>query len=1229
MSTFKGTFWDRRAAFHTIYIDNKNGDYHKIGMRDSNLFNWERASQNKEFNKLAERNNITWSTPLYDPDISGEFQLKEWDKSSGEYVDTYMSVDDLLFVLRYWENKSTIDKETFDQEYYSEEGEDLLNRLLLSIQKCATYITSNVSCYVYLLEQSGDNQPNVNNTRFITGDNGLMITDSPARPTGGVYSYQDSVDNEMNGSIGSYFPVNGKPQAKDKVTGKLRLSYDKNSETWGIQNQVLAQLIEALEPAEAPIIDLSEFKDGVDPADNKEYYSVGGSRYIGAFKTAEAVVLSKEGNNPNMFGPNMLNPCSDEMKMEVIRVVNRTSKSYKQNQLVMCHLIDNEWIATEFGKDPAEGGDGSTVTKVGRWEFSKFFCNYDTYFTLGIRGQDGENFRVSVNPETINRSARYRTYNAYLTDGIFWKAGKNRRFQNDYNATLMLQLNKPTVDAVQDSTRPIFNQPYQLTDFDQLGPELAGLSSISYIGRTNLYYNAQGDDGSSQEFYTIEYPTYWGAVFPDGFKSRDYGRVRNNQGSFFVTSFPDEGGKFDYMSAGATISASFDNVQNSYSEGVPTVNGMFVRGNLDPNVRNLPASVGINGRWSETSSPLIGYQDLFNAGLEEIGDFRVIQEEDHVYGFSKEASVLTTDSADGSNALAMEPVNPNRVTFTSLTAEMACHTDPYTPQTDDKYDRDFAIDYIDILTANRGVGIPDSHAFGGSPNRAMARNTPGSYGYILNGGVNDAIYNGIPLPTEVQQGIVAYDAYNYVIGGTPINVTADPFWENDAGNSRGAGMCGVQGARNVISKGSGGVVNIDCECSYGINGDWVGGSSGGSILSIVMGVAFGTSSQASRGNKVPGWGSTDNDDIDSFGTTALHVKVYDYWPEESTHYLPTYHTVFHFNPGVTGTTPVRRSGTFKVSSPNTPNARTNYRDIKDTLDMASEQTQQKFQEGIYVNFAYDDNSDVLDNHTDEVAEYIMNKVDFRVPTYGYNDPSGGEDGKTVPLGKVFDGNTEWRPLDMSNILTGNRGMMLSGADDEDAQFLFPRLTGGFSDTDVEVLEGGSSFVENQVLEGPFGSQWKITNANDGVVSTVAIHDYVDPLTQKTQPGNGEGVTPRTLGDSGYVINFPGGLRIKVWNGVIVQKIDRLYGPKLRVPKTRLSAPSRDGKQTVFETKSTTINLDRNNGGNNEFELENPFAGRYEFFYLYHNDISHTYALTKGSVGGQNPPITQYITMTIN
>jgi len=793
----------------------------------------------------------------------------------------------------------------------------------------------------------------------------------------------------------------------------------------------------------------------------------------------------------------------------------------------------------------------------------------------------------------------------------------------------MIALNKPLIDPI-TKTGLLFNQPYQLTDFDQLGPELAGVSSISYIARTNLYYNAQGQEVESQEYYDTTYPTYWGAVFPDGFQAKDYGRVKNNPGVFYVSSYAGSDDDLSYMSGGASIASAFDNAPNSYSAGTPDVTGMFMRGNLDPNVKNLPASVGINGRWGDYTSPLICYQELFSGSVLS-GDFRRLGEAAHALGRTIGSRNLTTNEFGGSDAFGMEPVNPRKVTFTSLTAEMAGHTDPYSPTTDESYDRNFYLDYRNILSGNElGVGIQDEDAFGQSTSRAVTCNTPGSYGYIANSSKSSQIYD-VSLPTARQTGIVAYDVYNYFVGGTPINCSIAPFYEEDSTNSLGAGMCGVQGARNVISKSAGGVVTIDCTCSYGINGDWVGGTRGNSLMSIVMGVAFGTSSQATRGNKVPGWGSTDNDDIDSFGTTALHVKVYDYWPEESTVYLPTYHAVFHFVPGEGGTIPVRKEGVFRVSNPGTPNARTSYADILESLDMESEKVQEGFADGTYQYFYYDDTSDVEENHKEEVAEYIRESVDYIVPTFGFNDPSGGEDGVSVPLGTEFVGDTEWRPDNKSNIVTGNRGMLLSGADDEERQFVYPYLTGGFSNSAIEIIDRGSGYVEGQILAGTFGSKWKVTSVNAdelGTVQGIEIHDEEDVVTGVITPGNGEGVTPRTIGDRGYTMSFDGGLKIKIRTGIVVEQIGLLYGPKLRVPKTRLSQGSNDGRDTIYIQKSTTINLDRNRGGDG-LEPENPFYGSYEFFYLYHNEISHTFALTKQSTGGNNPPITQFITMNIS
>lgn len=67
----------------------------------------------------------------------------------------------------------------------------------------------------------------------------------------------------------------------------------------------------------------------------------------------------------------------------------------------------------------------------------------------------------------------------------------------------------------------------------------------------------------------------------------------------------------------------------------------------------------------------------------------------------------------------------------------------------------------------------------------------------------------------------------------------------------------------------------------------------GLVLTMFM---FGTTSGGGTSQSVPQWGyGTDN--VYDFGTTALHARVFDQWPNDQTVFDPRYFAVLHFNPG--------------------------------------------------------------------------------------------------------------------------------------------------------------------------------------------------------------------------------------------------------------------------------------------------------------------------------------------
>jgi hypothetical protein len=117
----------------------------------------------------------------------------------------------------------------------------------------------------------------------------------------------------------------------------------------------------------------------------------------------------------------------------------------------------------------------------------------------------------------------------------------------------------------------------------------------------------------------------------------------------------------------------------------------------------------------------------------------------------------------------------------------------------------------------------------------------------------------------------------------------------------GSSIAGIIGAKNTISK-SGGSINFSVSQNFGSSisrSTSAGQGPSISILPIGGGIALSTPGTDSRTTTLPTWGSS-QDNPWSFGTLALHVRVFDEWPENQTIFDPRYFSILHFNPGNLG-----------------------------------------------------------------------------------------------------------------------------------------------------------------------------------------------------------------------------------------------------------------------------------------------------------------------------------------
>ena len=465
---------------------------------------------------------------------------KKYEEGIG-YQETTVDLDTLLnWIIRY-ENSQTqdgVDKQHADNEQYDmSQLQDIIESLDSEV------VFGKVTFHIYDIGTR-------RNDRTLASRGAPMITDTPRRKTGGRYHYEATKSLQKSASLpklGTYIDVMSVDMTDpgSTVTAPLKICYNEALGAFDSSNQLLARLLTDLDPAAITAVNLSVSDLEGRFASDATFYNPASDKYMGQFSTALAVPLSVKDGNPNAFGPNLIKDVAgNELRLEAIRVVNRSDLAYDQGQVVLCTMIDGEWIATTFaGKMEVPPERAS----YGGWGFSMFAADSQQYF---INQTDDS----SITPASVLAKLRARFFHtAKSITGV-----SSSLCNKNGAASSSLRLS-----------------PYaQYTSFD-LSNEDGGHSSHK-TPRCNVEVNKDGD--SDGGYPNTSLGLWWGPSFPDGFAD----------GSMQVPA--DIGTNGDYPSPG-----NID--QFPLEDGINIVNACNSSGNMAQLVNNI-----IVGRMNKAAS---------------------------------------------------------------------------------------------------------------------------------------------------------------------------------------------------------------------------------------------------------------------------------------------------------------------------------------------------------------------------------------------------------------------------------------------------------------------------------------------------------------------------------------------------------------------------------------------------------------------------------------------------
>lgn len=993
-----------------------------------------------------------------------------------------------------------------------------------------------------------------NNERVVVQNGSPLIAGPQRLPTGKVVSTRatreestKTVDNAIQ--VGVHVEAQqGVNDDTDKVTGPIKLSWNNTLGMWEASNQILVRLITDLESANTVGVSFDDVSDAL----SSDYFNKASAKYIGQHTVGTGVPLCMHNNNPDMFGPTLLK-CGDKNKMEQIVVVNRSNDSFKTGDIVLCSFIGAEWIAQKFGTMETK----PQPTSIGRWGFTKLIANSDWYFR--------DNTGTSILPASCQDLLR----------GKFYSSLNNTESQVNVNIFRKQEISTLNSIGALNTNRTL-HYYIQSTSFDNSGPTKGGTAREDFYARINVEQPAYGD--------TITYyqtPIFWGPVFPDGYSSAGHARMRANSKSFKPWK---HSGINNASASGKPLPSTETNFFSSdFTHVISEIP------NLDPNDSDflqLPADIATNGKYGGDGFPIEHSFDIMKCinSTDSGGQNSTFATSINNLINSDGFAYYLGEHDQPNDVYGLKPANPLKLQFSPLCAELAGSDDANSVNLTSKYafDRNFKKNARDALKdvvrhdALAGEPIPyDISLFGNLYERLQ------SWRYTFTT-ITPVLCNGVYASASIGQfqGI-PYDCY---IQKTPLNkpkasTTVFSTPENPAND--GANLVGIITARNAFTKNKGGTMNISLKQMFGMYGNFIGGGSGGSIAVTILGSigAWSTdNTSVMKGRYAPIWGSTASDNINSFGTTALHCMVWDYWPEQQTVFVPQYFTVLHFNAGILLSKPRTKTGKFKPT-PTGPETQINI-DITD----------------------FD--------------------IDFRIPSYNEMFDDGGYE--PVVDGEIIDSSTSFAPTSDWRVNTIRRGQLVTTEG-----FLYYKLVIGLDKDSGAIENGGTGFSIGNKIDVGKGITIEVTGADNS--GTITSFDFAQDTTlQGKVPASvtlpkkqGEGFVPSdfknrysmtvkspTTGGKSAVIQFGRG---KAYN-----QIKQDVGPKLRTPITRLSSSSGEGTVRVEETKNTTLNIEDNTGSK--------YPNKYEAFYFFHNDITHTFNMAEVDA---NPNFTQYMTMTIS
>jgi hypothetical protein len=731
--------------------------------------------------------------------------------------------------------------------------------------------------------------PDISKSENVAAIDSPLITNTPETKGGTLYS-RFATDNFLleDGPASIRKMINNDPSNQlNKIAGYLDTYYNESTGHFEAGSRAtLARLLDDL-----PGVTYPELPIDIENVRYNEFYGQPGLQdqrgdWSLEENSADALTLYVHDGNKNLFGPMFLRNFKSNTREDIafdtkekIKLINRTPSSFVRGEVIMAFYIDGEWIPVKLPE-----GDGQPPSlKIEKWSFTKIMMNYDSYF------------RDARWVEWKSGNDSLKAYDILYTPDSYLQKIRNKFYKNlDGLSTShpFAFLNIPSGLEPKDYDINPSKEYIQSTIFDQVHENYGGKQEKNLIGRTN-FYDRQRDPNWDHDNDMYDMIGFWGPVFKEGFLTQEVqvleNKILNITGSgnpfgvrrFFRPIFST--GSF----AGApnkTISAFKGQNNMNHPEKAKRVSF------FDP--YNIPAELGLLAPFGYNG--IGGPIDLLFNTLYFLSD----DAENNMFARLAEIQNPLNRFSwlnNGEGPLyGLTPTKPNEIDFVPLSAEMVAsywvnHQVP---------------EFLNLTPKN---AIPPIARFLGAFNEESGSSTNWSkeepiHSFLVDNNIDYFLYTSLsvlinppaPLPQTLRYWIFIPKSRRVTGGNT---ATLNTIW---GGGDLNSSLVGIISAKCTTRlSGPTHRIRFNLDQFFGLPLQLQALPGAGGNLFVIGNLIFGDNNNpfGARTVDTPRWGRSSNN-IQDFNITALHIQIYDAWPEEQTIVDPRFFAVMHFNPGI-------------------------------------------------------------------------------------------------------------------------------------------------------------------------------------------------------------------------------------------------------------------------------------------------------------------------------------------